>query len=425
VAHDLALPPRRPEHPPIELSGAERELYRLTVTYVRDLYREGFVQEDDSATDRRRRRRTGKGILILELMRLCQRLTSSSRALAESLRSLAQGDLVTPDYRRAARELAAEADAVAEHAKLAMLERILADHGDQLIVFSEHLPTLKMIHTRVRELGRPAIVFQGGLSLAERIQRLAQFQREPAGVFIATRSGTEGLNLQFCNRMVNYELPWNPMMVEQRIGRIHRIGQTREAHIINFSARGTIESHILTLLDQKIQLFRLVVGELDVILGEYGGGERLEKTLRDAFLSSDSDDAFARRLETIGREIETSREAGFQQEQAASLIAPDDNAARLEREFNALTHAGRLRLGYGTKHVTLKQGIEAKRQHLRLHVNELLEALDTAAPAAPAGNSDYGALVRITGVTGLGRTVEVIAQADRLPMVITDLFADP
>jgi SNF2 family DNA or RNA helicase len=54
---------------------------------------------------------------------------------------------------------------------------------------------------------------------------------------------------------VNYELPWNPMVVEQRIGRIHRIGQTREAHIISFAAAGTIESHILRILDQKIQLF--------------------------------------------------------------------------------------------------------------------------------------------------------------------------
>jgi SNF2 family DNA or RNA helicase len=425
VAHDLALPPRRPEQPAIELSAAERHLYQLTVGYVRHLYREGFIQDDDAAADRRRRRRTGKGILILELMRLCQRLTSSSRALGESLRSLAVGDSISPEYRSAARDLAEEADAVSEHAKLAALSRILVENDDQLIVFSEHLPTLKLIHDRVRELERPAIVFKGGLSLSERIERLARFQREPRGVFIATRAGTEGLNLQFCNRLVNYELPWNPMVVEQRIGRIHRIGQTREAHIINFAARDTIESHILMLLDQKIQLFRLVVGELDVILGEYGGGEKLEKTLRDTFLSADSDEAFVRRIESIGREIDSSREAGFEQERAASQIAPDDNAERLEREFHGLDHAGRLRLGYGTKHVILQQGVEAKRQQLGLHVNELLEALENTAPAEPAGHSAYGALVRITGVTGTARTVEVVAQADRLPMTIAELHADP
>ncbi len=425
VAHDIALPSRRPENPVIELTDAEQRLYRLTVGFVRGLYREGFAPADDGATDKRRKKRTGKGILVLELMRLCQRLTSSARALEASLRSVAEGDMVTPEYRKLARSLAEEASAVNRHAKLEALERIMREHDDQLIVFSEHLPTLKLIHDRVRELDRPAIVFKGGLSLSERLERLARFQREKRGVFVATRSGTEGLNLQFCNRLVNYELPWNPMVVEQRIGRIHRIGQTRESHIINLAACGTIESHILSLLDQKIQLFRLVVGELDVILGEYGGGEKLEKALRDAFLSAESDDEFGRFIVDLGREIEQSRDAGVAQEQAASAIAPDDNADRLAREFNALDHAGRLRLGYGTKHVMLAPGVEAKRQQIGLHVNEVLEALEHAAPSAHAGTSPYGALVRITGVTGRGRAIELVAQCDRLPMTIAELHADP
>src|SRR5207247_8596364 len=76
-------------------------------------------------------------------------------------------------------------------------------------------------------------------------------------VLIATRAGSEGRNLQFCNVLVNYDLPWNPMVVEQRIGRLHRIGQTREVHIVNLAAAGTIESYILQLLDRKIKLFEL------------------------------------------------------------------------------------------------------------------------------------------------------------------------
>src|SRR5690606_1194840 len=214
-----------------------------------------------------------------------------------------EGDLVTPEYRRHARAIADRAEAVETHCKLDALDRIMRESDDQLIVFSEHLPTLKLIRDRVRDTGRPAIVFQGGLSLSQRIERLARFQREPRGVFIATRSGTEGLNLQFCNRLVNYELPWNPMVVEQRIGRIHRIGQTREAHIINFAAAGTIEQHILNILDQKIQLFRLVVGELDVILGEYGGGEKLEKSISEAFLNADSEADFEQFVRQLGKDI--------------------------------------------------------------------------------------------------------------------------
>jgi SNF2 family DNA or RNA helicase len=422
VAHEINLPPRRPLHPHITLSPAELELYNLTVGFVRSLYHDGFLT--DAGDDNLRRRRTGRGIFFLELMRLCQRLTSSSHALAASLRSLAAGDLVAPEYRRHARALADHADVVDTHCKLAALERIIADNDDQLIVFSEHIPTLKLIHHRVRDLGRPAIVFQGGLGLSERIERLARFQREQHGVFIATRSGTEGLNLQFCNRLINYELPWNPMVVEQRIGRIHRIGQTRESHIINFAAAGTIESHILAILDQKIQLFRLVVGELDVILGEYGGGEKLEKSISEAFLAAGSDAEFERFVQQLGTEIEASREEGFRQEQAASVVAPNDNAARLEQEFHRLTHAGRIRLGYGTAHLSLAAGVDARRRQLDVQPHDILEAMEHAGPAEDAGNSEYGRLVRVTGITGTVRTVVLTAQADRLPMTIVAIDAD-
>jgi superfamily II DNA or RNA helicase len=422
VAHEISLPPRIPSHPGIVQSKAEAELYDLTVGFVRQLYREGFVPDDG---DRGlRRRRTGKGVYFLELMRLCQRLTSSSHALATSMRKLAEGDLVTPEYRRHARAIADHAESVETHCKLDALERIMREHDDQLIVFSEHLPTLKLIRQRVHDTGRPAIVFQGGLSLSQRIERLARFQSEPRGVFVATRSGTEGLNLQFCNRLVNYELPWNPMVVEQRIGRIHRIGQTREAHIVNFAAAGTIESHILRILDEKIQLFRLVVGELDVILGQYGDGEKLEKSIGEAFLGAASDEEFERFVSRLGVEIEQSREEGFRQEQAASQIAPNDNAARLEQEFHLLTHAGRIRLGYGTDKVSFAAGVDTVRRQLGLQPHHILEALEHAAPAEDAGNSEYGRLVRITGITGAVRTVVITASADRLPIVITGIEAD-
>src|SRR5207237_10267988 len=135
---------------------------------------------------------------------------------------------------------------------------------------------------------------------------------EQKAFFVATRAGTEGLNLQFCNVLVNYELPWNPMVVEQRIGWIHRIGQTREAHIINFAASETIEAHVLRLLDQKIKLFELVVGELDVILGDFGGADSLEERLAAAWLGAESDEAFEQHVEVIGQDIGGARERGVQ-----------------------------------------------------------------------------------------------------------------
>jgi len=426
VAHLLSLPPRRPVHPDITLHSHEWSLYRQTTGFLRRLYREGFVPGDPDRNDRRRKRRTGRGIFILEAMRLCQRLCSSPQALAHSLRTVAEGEYVLPEFRRRALMLAESARSVGVQAKLEQLTAILEADPDRLIVFSEHLPTIRVIEQRVRELGRPAVVFTGNLSMAVRKERLARFRSTPGSVFVTTRAGSEGLNLQFCNRLVNYELPWNPMVVEQRIGRVHRIGQSREVEIINFAAHGTIESHILSLLDQKIRLFELVVGELDAILGKFGGAETLERRLADAFLETESDEDFEAELAQIGQEIIESRKEGFEQERLASEIASEDNAGRLERDFSVLTIPARVRLGYGTVHMIVARGVEAKRRQLGLHVNELLEALESATEPEDAGrHPDFGALVRLTGVTGRGRAVQVLVQADRLPMALVDLDADP
>lgn len=427
VALALELPPRIPAHPEIDLTSKEAALYRDTASFLRDLYREGFVEQSDDAVagnKKRRGRRTGKGILQLELVRLSQRLCSSAAALADSLEGLGEAELVTPAYRRRARKLAATARSVKSHAKLNALEDIIRGVADKVIVFSEHLPTLDLIARRVRKLGRTAIVYSGKLSMAERAKRLAEFKAEPKAVFIATRAGTEGLNLQFCNVLVNYELPWNPMVVEQRIGRIHRIGQTREAHIINFAARGTIEAHVLRLLDQKIRLFELVVGELDVILGDFGGAESLEERLADAWLSAESDDAFEARVETIGDEMASSREAGLQQEQLNSEVAAEDNAGQLEREFRRLTIPDRVRLGYGTNHLQFAHGVDAKRHRIGLHVGEILEALENSTVEDGGFDAQHGETVCVTGVTAGGRGVRLTVQATSLPMTLVDISAD-
>jgi SNF2 family DNA or RNA helicase len=412
----------------VALTAEEATIYAATVAFLRGLYADGFIQpsEEEAEEDStRRKRRTGKGILQLELLRLCQRLCSSSRALSHSMRRVAEGELVSPEYRTRALQIADAAGRVTRHAKLDALERILKVHKEQVIVFSEHLPTLEMITERVRQLGRSPVQYQGGLSREDRIKRLKTFREDPAAVFVATRAGTEGLNLQFANVLVNYELPWNPMVVEQRIGRIHRIGQKRDCHIINLAATGTIEAHVLHLLDQKIKLFELVVGELDVILGEFGGADALEQRLIDEYLGAKSDKDFERALDAIGRDVTASRDAGIAQERATSDIAAEDNAMRLERDFRHLTIAARVRLGYGTRHLDKVRGLETKREQLGLHVSELLEAMEGAHQEDNVLSPEYGPLVVLTGVTRRGRSVRVMVQADRLPMFMADLDADP
>jgi len=369
--------------------------------------------------------------LQLAVIHLRQRLCSSARALAESLAHLAESERINPEYRASARQLAKRAESIKTHAKLDVLTQILKETPDRLVVFSDHRPTIQLIEERVKKLDRKPIVYWGAHTTTERDRRIRAFHEDERSVLIATRAGSEGRNLQFCNVLVNYDLPWNPMVVEQRIGRLHRIGQKREVHIVNLAAAGTIESYILQLLDKKIKLFELVVGELDLILGEFGGAQHFEGRLAEEWLAAESEEDFARRVETMGADSEKSSAVGKEQEQLNSLIAPDDNAMRLERRFETLSVPGRLRLGLGTSHVVKVAGWEAKRRRVGVHVQEILEALESIEPiggittAQPAGSHpEYGDLVRLTGLTSAGRAIALVARVDRLPLVLVDIAVD-
>lgn len=101
-------------------------------------------------------------------------------------------------------------------------------------------------------------------------------------VLLATESGGEGKNLQFCHILINFDLPWNPMKIEQRIGRLHRIGQEREVQIYNLCARESLEDYLLDLLDRKINMFEMVIGEIEMILGRIDGRIDEEKEFEEA-----------------------------------------------------------------------------------------------------------------------------------------------
>jgi superfamily II DNA/RNA helicase len=105
-------------------------------------------------------------------------------------------------------------------------------------------------------------------------------------VLLCSESGGEGRNLQFCNTLINFDIPWNPMAIEQRIGRIDRIGQTREVFVFNLVTTGTIEDEVLRILDEKINMFELVVGEVGAILGEFEDRHDFSTLVLDAWLRS-------------------------------------------------------------------------------------------------------------------------------------------
>src|SRR5205814_5667278 len=134
----------------------------------------------------------------------------------------------------------------------------------KVVVFTSYRATLDHLARRVAEAGVPVAVYHGGLPRAEKDAAIERFASD-APVLLTTDAAGEGRNLQFCHVMVNVDLPWNPMQIEQRLGRLHRVGQEHDVLLTNLVVRGTIEQRILHVLEAKINLFELVVGELDMI----------------------------------------------------------------------------------------------------------------------------------------------------------------
>jgi SNF2 family DNA or RNA helicase len=207
-------------------------------------------------------------------------------------------------------DLAARAEALTDPAKVRMLVRKLLQHhanGEKVLVFTAFRKTLDAVAAAVSAAGIDAVVYDGGLSRAEKEKVIGDF-RGDVPVLLSTESAGEGRNLQFCHVMINLDLPWNPMQIEQRLGRLHRVGQTHDVLLTNLVSKGSIEERILHVLETKINMFELVVGELDMILGRIDEDFDFEQAVFDAFTHAGDDSAFARRMDEIGESLVSARD---------------------------------------------------------------------------------------------------------------------
>ncbi|HEY8448977.1 MAG TPA: SNF2-related protein [Bacillota bacterium] len=279
---ELVLPEREVSLIPLRLFPDERELYdRLTETLRREY----------------ESRREASGA-ILPLITLQREVCSSSRAVAATLARICAGE-----HGAAFREVLELARQVRHNRKAHTLMGLVAELGEKVIVFTEFRATQEYLAECLREAGIAVVRFHGEQSSWEKEQAIRRFRRE-GQVLISTECGGHGLNLQFCRNLINYDLPWNPMRVEQRIGRVHRLGQEAgSVRIFNLCAQGTIEEYILELLDEKINLFRQVIGELDIILRHLERRRGVETRIAEIALSSRSDDELRRRFDQLGAEL--------------------------------------------------------------------------------------------------------------------------
>lgn len=174
--------------------------------------------------------------------------------------------------------------AVGAGAKEAALLRLLAQNpAEKKLVFVHHRDSLTAIADRLRHQEIRFTLFTGDMSGPQKDAAVEAF-RHSVPILLCTESGGEGHNLQFCNTLINFDIPWNPMAIEQRIGRIDRIGQTREVFVFNLVTAGTIEEAVLRILDEKINMFELVVGEVGAILGEVDEQQNFATLVLEAWL---------------------------------------------------------------------------------------------------------------------------------------------
>jgi SNF2 family DNA or RNA helicase len=176
-----------------------------------------------------------------------------------------------------------------------------------MLVFTHFQESLHFLATLLTKEGIPFRLYHGGMSSAEKDEAVRRF-REEIPVLLSTESGGEGRNLQFCNTMINFDLPWNPLQIEQRIGRIHRIGQTREVFIFNLANRFSLEEYILSVLDAKLNLFELVIGELDMILGNLNDERDFPDIVVDLWIRSAGDTELREGFDRLGEELRRARE---------------------------------------------------------------------------------------------------------------------
>ncbi|MBR7797790.1 DEAD/DEAH box helicase family protein [Agaribacter marinus] len=200
------------------------------------------------------------------------------------------------------------------HKKAEKAVELIKEIGNEkIIIFTEYRATQLYLQWYLQQNGISSVPFRGGFKRGKK-DWMRQLFRDHAQVLIATEAGGEGINLQFCNYMINYDLPWNPMRLEQRIGRIHRYGQNKDVHIYNFALKDTVEEHIMKLLYEKINLFEQVIGHLDDILAELAIPD-IEHELQEIYSESTTTGEAKVKLNNLSAIIQQTHDTNYEEEQ--------------------------------------------------------------------------------------------------------------
>ena len=284
------------------------------------------------------------------------------------------------------KSLLAQAQAImqtGEESKFEKLREVLKDplYGqEKWLVFTEHRDTMDYLVGRLEGLGYSGRVAQihGGMAWDGRETQMEHFRRpDGARYLVATDAAGEGINLQFCSFMVNYDVPWNPARLEQRMGRIHRYGQRREVRIVNLLAGNTHEGRVLEVLLEKLDKIRRELRSdkvFDVI------GKLFEnKSLREYMIEALTDEGEQRVRSHFGDVVSRGRVDEMKASEQSIYGAPGDVAQQLDGLREDMNRERYLQLlpGY------VRRFLEKSCQLLKLDIQGDLDGLFALAPMQP------------------------------------------
>ncbi|EOR21680.1 DEAD/DEAH box helicase [Cytobacillus oceanisediminis] len=273
---------------PIQFTEEERALYEGLVNLKTENYLSNNTENNRSP---------------FSMITLQREACSSREAVYYTLQNMMKKvENPTPQFQQRIQELVKKVEAVQQNSKANKALELIKKINDKVIIFTEYRATQLYLQWFLKQHGITSVPFRGGFKRGKKDWMRDLFQNH-AQVLIATEAGGEGINLQFCHHIINFDLPWNPMRLEQRIGRIHRLGQKEDVKIYNFAIKDTVEDHILKLLYEKIHLFEKVIGELDDILTKLDFGN-MDDYMIDIFSHSKSEGEMKIKMDNLTSMIE-------------------------------------------------------------------------------------------------------------------------
>lgn len=170
--------------------------------------------------------------------------------------------------------------------------------NEKIVIFTESKDTLEYLEGKIKSWGYSVNSIHGGMKLEERIEAEKVF-RDKTQIMVATEAAGEGINLQFCHLMINYDIPWNPNRLEQRMGRIHRYGQQKDVYVFNLVAEDTREGQVLIKVFDKLEEIRKAMGSDKVfdVIGDVFYGKNLYQLILDAVANAKSMDEIIKELD--------------------------------------------------------------------------------------------------------------------------------